>query len=254
MSLFKRVPSKEADAPISKAGIPESVEYKKSDSHEDFILGIGADGEEYDWTPSRESHLHVYGKTKSGKTRFLKNIIRHAYDHPEHWNVRIIDTSGDLTHIADNEFSNSQAVATNHFDAWDLLQANLEDIRDTTLLMTEHNVSTYLDLPEDVRPKASLLAIDEVEDLLMNSGDNELDEKILEQIRKIQKVGASSGIFLAISSFPSELTLTRAASDIELKLYLGEYPDSVSANSDIPGRFFDRTGFGSIRQWQSVNS
>lgn len=252
MSLFKRVPSKENEVVSLGAELPEMVSFKLSESPETIILGHGTGDDRYHWTPSRESHLHVYGKTASGKTSFLKNVVRHAYEYEDDWNVRIIDTVGPLAEIADNEFSNSQAVATNYFDAWDLLQANVEDIRDTTKLMEEHNVSSYLELPEDVRPKSSVLVIDEVEDLLNNSGDLELSEKILNLITQIQSVGASSGIFLAVSSFPSELTLTRRASDIESKVFLKEYPDSVTAKSDIPGRFFDRTGFGSIRQWQGV--
>ncbi|MCK9917272.1 FtsK/SpoIIIE domain-containing protein [Microbacterium ginsengisoli] len=231
---------------------PAPMDWEVIESSKAIPFGSSVDGApvEFDWTI--DPHLLVLGGTGSGKSQYLNNIIIGSILRGcELW---IIDP---MKFAADFRWSApwAKAIAITEEEAsavMDVVSAEVDRRRE---LNGQYGVSSYLQLPPEVRPPHIVVLIDEFTELIIGAdrpkplperaseAEQLIHAEALRQIDARRNVGARAGRFVRLAR-STGVTLVLAAQDLK-KDTIDQIPGGGSLKNNMSVVLLGRASNGS---------
>lgn len=249
--------------------ITRHTSYLNATSHDrwDVIpLGIHANNEESRWHVEDAPHALVLGRSGSGKTNLVRNLMYHCLQNPRDWEVFAIDLKSDEN--KDFARKNPQVVklANSPMEAIEYIREVHSAMHTRYNEISSANAMNYRTIPS--RPPATMLIMDGLETLMYPGRDifsptpteteeiraeGKLRQEIIAKLTEISRLGRAAGIHLVIltqnasaeylhSELRSNMTLRIATSRLSAQQsQILFYDDSAShLYEDITGRGYIR--------------
>lgn len=249
--------------------ITSHASYLNSISHDrwDVIpLGVHANNEEARWSVTDAAHALVLGRTGSGKTNLVRNLMYHCLQNSKDWKVFAIDLKSDENKdfVRKNpqviKMTNSPVEAIEYIrEVHSAMHTRYEEISSV-------NAMNYRTIPS--APPATMFILDGLETLMYPGRDifspspkekgeiqaeAELRQELIVKLTEISRLGRTAGIHLVIltqhaspehlhSELRSNLTLRIATSRLSVQQSrILFYDDSAShLYEDVIGRGYIR--------------
>lgn len=205
--------------------------------HEDGGTGVQLDV---------SSHVSICGTASSGKTTLLNNVIAHALNHHNIY-AWVIDPTG--IELESKQLIDTRSVgfrellvrerdlsAPNMHEAQKILDEAVYEIEERSTLLEEHNVSSYLDLSEDVSIPAIYVVINDY-DKLASDFNYEHRDLLVGRIEEIVESGAAVGVYLIVASHGESFFSESLKNGIGSKIIVGarSLPEKFASDSRLLG-------------------
>lgn len=199
----------------------------------EFPLGENIDKQIVSWNINTVPHLLIAGRSGSGKSIAIRNLIFHCLLHPEQFSLVSVNLKAEEFPF----FGKYNDVILKHVetleDAFGVVQyANLL-FRERYAAMEKAGVNNYTELP--TKEKTTIVILDEVYYLFgeyPNDTDTErqVKKQIQQKILEIARLGRAAGVHLVLSTqTPSLDIIPRELKDnLPARLLLGENTEEYS--------------------------
>lgn len=192
---------------LAKKSFPKVAHYSDAPvrSWQDIPLGVDIKGKTLYWDTQLKPHLLITGRTGSGKSILLQNIIAHSIEHKGHFMLVGIDIYKKNLAAYEKYAPLVAGVATNMEDARTACQFIYDEMMKRYLLTEQAGVDNILDLP-GFPEGHMLLVIDELSALLRKTGlekdaaEDAVRDEITRMLTEITRLGRAAGIQLVLTS------------------------------------------------------
>ncbi|WP_107726782.1 FtsK/SpoIIIE domain-containing protein [Neisseria weaveri] len=170
--------------------------------HQDFILPICVGVDEYGTARfedlSTAPHLLTGGTTGSGKSVFIRVLLRSLFDlckGKDKLEVAILDPKKVDYQIFENEEDLwEERILDDYDEMHQFLLDCVDEMEQRYGLINQHGVQKLSQLPEHLRPRYRVIVIDELSNLLSNRPN------IADPLNKLAEKARASGIHLIVST------------------------------------------------------
>ena len=221
--------------------LPERAPFdfdRASSDRKVIYFATGVEGEPVGWEIKDMPHVLVAGVTGGGKSVAAQNFLWGWAVHGDL--VCVIDP---MKQAADFQFLNDYAYgfAVDIFEAAALLKAVYAEVKRRMSFNAQNKVGSYLDLPDDVRPKRILVFIDEFtslmgKDVVPAESDDPEEMKERELVIAVNSAKATIGTFTG--------KIAREARSAGVHLALGTQKLTAKTLDTIPGAGDLKTNLG----------
>lgn len=186
-------------------GIPEA----QNSEWNTIPLGINRAGQDVFWNPTTQPNMLLSGATGRGKTAVLHGVINHCLNHPENWQISLIDPHQGMEFFPYIDRHLDVEIASERDRAYRMISDMKDEMTKRYEMMKDQGVTKFSDLSENL--PARLLVINEASWLLsLTSSQSEAgyglsDEntnRIIHLLRlgRILSYGRAAGISIIVSS------------------------------------------------------
>lgn len=178
--------------------LPSEACYSDRITHDvyKFPLGIGTDNE-ISWDIRYSPHLLIFGQVCSGKSVLQRNLILHAMEYRQSWDIVVLDPRYSFSNESIVKFPNPDSginikVSSGENEIMETLRSISDSIHPRKTSIQQDDRAYDTDTIEII--KSTLLIIDEANFIL------ELGEEARELVFEILRFGRSVGINIALSA------------------------------------------------------
>lgn len=194
--------------------ITRYTSYRNAISHDRwdvFPLGVHANNEEAVWSVTDAAHALVIGRSGSGKTNLVRNVMYHCLQNPNKWEIFAIDLKGDENQPFVAKNSQIIHLTQSPVEALEYIQKVHSEMHRRYQEISEVNVRSYKELHS--RPHAVMLIIDGLDVIhypgrdIFSPNPTEREEILKEEylrqeirgrLTEISRLGRSAGIHLML--------------------------------------------------------
>ena len=223
---------------IVKNCFPEKTIKEQRHTNDEILIGYDNSENQVYWKPESFSHLLVAGKPGSGKTYFLKNLIKKAQAEG--------NLIGWINLYKHNELKdNLWGRANDKESAFHLIEKAEQLMQSRYNAMNIHGASNYKAFGNT---QPLFLVIDEFASLIESKGDKAAESNTAQAItllESISRLGRAAGIHLVIATQNPESIPEELRWNLDARLALGDMSDKLYEST---------TGFQSKEHLQSWES